>query len=588
MTANSIVQTTKNLITGEINKLQTPFGNPLQLTSKIPTSLDFTKLFPSGIPKDFNLSGLFSSAVLDLSLPSLESHPSVNATSSTLADANLYLPDLDKIVNPSNNQLTTLKYPSDRHVTPVGLEPTKEFIGEYPYVQTQRSESGHITEVDNTPGAERILQQHISGTYNEMHADGSAVQKIVGDSYTICAKDGLISIEGKAVIHVRGDISIVTGGTIGIVADSGIHISSKSDIRMKANSIALETTGGDFSVLSSGAILNTAAANIEMMGVNVNTTASGNIETSAVNIDVLSSGTTTQTSTGDLNLSSSAKLNLGSGGNMSFKSAGQLNADATEAHWFEGTSVASTAAAPAMAAAAFGSGISYSLTADSIMMENDDDENTAVTAIQNGLKTGLINKDELNTPANTLETDSAPGNSVPAQFKIAPSLQQLKNLTNPTQIDNFQISPHYTIGRLSKFTAAGSHRLVAQKNLDIAGLGGNLQLLALNVLEPMLKKYPDMQVTSAFRTATKGKSQHELGMAGDMQFHHANIDSEQYFKIAQYIRDFLPYDQLLLEYKSTGTKLPWVHVSFNGEKNRKQVFTLYNNTTRGSGLIRLA
>ena len=78
------------------------------------------------------------------------------------------------------------------------------------------------------------------------------------------------------------------------------------------------------------------------------------------------------------------------------------------------------------------------------------------------------------------------------------SLNQLQGLSDPTQIDNFQISPHFTLGRLSKFTPAGSHRLVAQKGLTIPQLGGNLQLIALNCLEPILAKYPDMQVTSGF------------------------------------------------------------------------------------------
>ena len=566
---NTIIQTTKNLISGEVNKLLAPLENEIESVVK-EISLDFTSLFPSGIPDDFDLAGFFTNATPQFSLPSLETFASVISTASTTVDNVFYHPPISTIPNPANPQLKTLTYPNDRHITPIGMEPLKPFTGEYPFVSTTKTEAGHILEVDNTPGSERLLNQHVTGTYHEMHADGSQVHKTIGDSYTITAQDGHISIEGKAIIHVRGDITIVTGGNIGLVADGGISVSSASDIRMKARSIALETTGGDFSVLSSGNILQTA---------------SGNLESNATNIDTLSSGTTTHTSTGDLNLSSTGKLNLGSGDNISLNAIGAINGDGTAANWLTGNSVKATAATPSKS---LGSGVLYSLNADSILYESDDDQPTALAAIQHGLKTGMIDPKEFNQPATNYASDTSTGNKVPATVKVAPSISQLQNLSDPTQIDNFQLSPNFTIGKLSKFTPAGSHRLVAQKGLSIPQLGGNLQLIAQNILEPMLLRYPDMRVTSGFRTATSGKSQHELGMACDLQFAHANQDPQQYYLIAQYIRDYLPFDQLLLEFKNFSTKLPWIHASFNGAGLRHQTLTLFNGTTRGQGLIQMS
>jgi len=55
--------------------------------------------------------------------------------------------------------------------------------GVYPYNHVFESESGHITEVDDSPGAERMFRQHMAGTFEEIHPDGSVVTKIVGSNY---------------------------------------------------------------------------------------------------------------------------------------------------------------------------------------------------------------------------------------------------------------------------------------------------------------------------------------------------------------------------------------------------------------------
>ncbi len=75
-------------------------------------------------------------------------------------------------------------------------------------------------------------------------------------------------------------------------------------------------------------------------------------------------------------------------------------------------------------------------------------------------------------------------------------------------------------------------------------------------------------------------------MAADLQFR--GVKKSDYYQIAQVIKDLVPFDQLLLEYKTTGTGLPWIHISFNKAGNRKQILTLLNNSTYGQGLIDLA
>ena len=66
----------------------------------------------------------------------------------------------------------------------------------YPYNHVFESESGHITEVDDSPGAERLFRQHKEGTFEEIHPDGSMVTKIIRDDYEIVIGNQNIVIKG--------------------------------------------------------------------------------------------------------------------------------------------------------------------------------------------------------------------------------------------------------------------------------------------------------------------------------------------------------------------------------------------------------
>jgi len=83
-----------------------------------------------------------------------------------------------------------------------------ESVSQYPYNHVRETESGHVFEVDDTPGAERIHQYHKSGTYEEIIADGSRSVKIVGKDYEIVVSDKNILIQGDWNITVDGDYNL--------------------------------------------------------------------------------------------------------------------------------------------------------------------------------------------------------------------------------------------------------------------------------------------------------------------------------------------------------------------------------------------
>lgn len=67
---------------------------------------------------------------------------------------------------------------------------------QYPKNQVFRSESGHVFEVDDTPGKERILDYHKSGTYKEIDANGNETITVVGSKYMVTIGSEHLYVKG--------------------------------------------------------------------------------------------------------------------------------------------------------------------------------------------------------------------------------------------------------------------------------------------------------------------------------------------------------------------------------------------------------
>ena len=78
--------------------------------------------------------------------------------------------------------------------------------GVYPFNHAFESESGHITEIDDSPGAERLYREHQTGTFEELLPDGSRTMKIMKDNYEI--------VIGQENIYIRGAQQITIEGTV--------------------------------------------------------------------------------------------------------------------------------------------------------------------------------------------------------------------------------------------------------------------------------------------------------------------------------------------------------------------------------------
>lgn len=127
-------------------------------------------------------------------------------------------------------------------------EPESDYKAEYPFNNVTQTESGHFMEFDDTPGAERVRIQHRTGTYTEIQADGTRVNKIVGDNYEIVAAnnnvmisgicnltvegDCVVNIQGNKYERVTGDYFLEVQGNYETKVDKKTYITSGDDIRM--------------------------------------------------------------------------------------------------------------------------------------------------------------------------------------------------------------------------------------------------------------------------------------------------------------------------------------------------------------------
>lgn len=128
---------------------------------------------------------------------------------------------------------------------------------------------------------------------------------------------------------------------------------------------------------------------------------------------------------------------------------------------------------------------------------------------------------------------------------------------------NLKLSPHFTLGELTRSATADARGLANMPNAK--------QLLALyqlchEILEPVRAQFGAVRVTSAYRCFTPD-SQHGKGEAADFE-----VPGVHNIVVARWIRDHLRFDQLILEaWNANDPNAGWIHCSFRVDRARKSV-----------------
>ena len=90
---------------------------------------------------------------------------------------------------------------------------------EYPYNHARETESGHIKEYDDTPGAERIMEYHRTGTFYEVDSDGTKMTRVVGHNYEVIAGNDFVNIKGTCNLTIDQNCNTYIKGNWNIQVD---------------------------------------------------------------------------------------------------------------------------------------------------------------------------------------------------------------------------------------------------------------------------------------------------------------------------------------------------------------------------------
>ena len=139
-------------------------------------------------------------------------------------------------------------------------EPENPFAAKYPFNTVEESDSGHLKEVDDTPGAERIKETHRTGTFYEIHPDGTKVTKVVKDDFSVTIGDKGVKVQGVCAVHVVGqadfyceeNVNIKTNKTATVTALKDAIVDVTDNVTVTAGKNATVAAGGDTKVSGEG------------------------------------------------------------------------------------------------------------------------------------------------------------------------------------------------------------------------------------------------------------------------------------------------------------------------------------------------
>ena len=137
--------------------------------------------------------------------------------------------------------------------------PYSLYGAEYPYNHVHESESGHLIEIDDTPGKERLHRYHRTGTYEEIGALGQRIVKVVNENYHMGLNNDYTAIMGNKYENISGKLDIVSS--------EGYFHATEGAIDMRGTSFNFDIgNAGNISVNPEGITLNAGTGTMLLKG----------------------------------------------------------------------------------------------------------------------------------------------------------------------------------------------------------------------------------------------------------------------------------------------------------------------------------
>lgn len=204
-------------------------------------------------------------------------------------------------------------------------EPSSSYNGQYPYVHTYESESGHIQEFDDTPGYERYRLLHPAGVLVEVQPDGTKIDKaktlysisndrntniignnkvnVKGDEINYVMGSSRRQVDGNDIIYIRGNETKTVEGSGTLYVDGNVNVVIKGQAQITVEQEAQINIQKDATVNCSQnaniSVSEKATVNAQDMDITVQDT----FNLTATDINLNASGNTTIDSSGTSTLS---------------------------------------------------------------------------------------------------------------------------------------------------------------------------------------------------------------------------------------------------------------------------------------------
>jgi hypothetical protein len=135
-----------------------------------------------------------------------------------------------------------------------------------------------------------------------------------------------------------------------------------------------------------------------------------------------------------------------------------------------------------------------------------------------------------------------------------------------------KLSEHFALAEFTRSESAKRHGVSNEPTPEHLE---NIKVLCEKILEPIRTKFGPLNISSGYRSKVLNhyiggalSSQHCEGKAADID--QDDMAGATNTEIFNWIKDNLDFDQMIWEF-GDNNKPDWVHVSYNGAKNRKQV-----------------
>lgn len=125
-------------------------------------------------------------------------------------------------------------------------EPQSKYGAKYPFNHVHESRAGHVVEIDDTEGKERLSRHHKIGTFEEISPDGTRVHKVVKDNYEIVHGNDYVYVKGNCKVFVEGTCHLLVGGDLNIEVDGNVKETIHGNYELQVDGYSSMNVDGDW------------------------------------------------------------------------------------------------------------------------------------------------------------------------------------------------------------------------------------------------------------------------------------------------------------------------------------------------------